>query len=53
MASGVTRDAGYVDYSSTGATGNKFIPQIWSGKLIEKFYPQTCLSEIANTDYEG
>ena len=53
MASGVTREAGYIDYSSTGATGNLFIPQIWAGKLIEKFYPQTCLSEIANTDYEG
>lgn len=30
-----------------------FIPQIWSGKLIEKFYAATVLSAIANTDYEG
>ena len=30
-----------------------FIPAIWSGKLIEKFYAATVLSAIANTDYEG
>ena len=36
-----------VDY-----TGN-FIPEIWSGKLIENFYDATVLSAIANTDYEG
>jgi hypothetical protein len=33
------------------ATG--FIPEIWSGKLIEKFYATTVLSAISNTDYEG
>lgn len=36
-----------VDY-----TGN-FIPEIWSGKLIENFYDSTVLSAITNTDYEG
>ena len=30
-----------------------FIPEIWSGKLIEKFYAATVLAAIANTDYEG
>lgn len=30
-----------------------FIPALWSGKLIEKFYSATVLSAIANTDYEG
>lgn len=30
-----------------------FIPEIWSGKLIEKFYDATVLAAIANTDYEG
>jgi len=30
-----------------------FIPQIWSGKLIEKFYAATVLAAISNTDYEG
>lgn len=29
------------------------IPEIWSGKLLTKFYAATCLAEIANTDYEG
>lgn len=30
-----------------------FIPEIWAGKLIEKFYDATVLAAIANTDYEG
>ncbi len=30
-----------------------FIPEIWSSKLVEKYYDGTVLSEIANTDYEG
>jgi len=30
-----------------------FIPAIWSGKLVEKFYNATVLAAIANTDYEG
>jgi hypothetical protein len=42
---------GHPDYSSTGAY--KFVPQIWSGKMIVKFYDYTCLSKITNTDYEG
>jgi len=33
------------------ATG--FIPEIWSTKLIEKFYASTVLAAISNTDYEG
>lgn len=42
----------------TGSSGNalsgaKFIPEIWSGKLIEKFYNATVLAAISNTDYEG
>lgn len=32
---------------------NGFIPEIWSGKLIEKFYASTVLSAISNTDYQG
>ena len=41
-----------------GSTGNAFqangfIPEIWSGKLVEKFYASTVLSAISNTDYEG
>jgi hypothetical protein len=30
-----------------------FIPEIWSGKLIEKFYATTVLAAISNSDYEG
>lgn len=42
----------------TGGTANAyaangFIPEIWSGKLIEKFYASTVLAAISNTDYEG
>lgn len=37
--------------NTLAATG--FIPAIWSGKLIEKFYNSTVLGAISNTDYEG
>ena len=37
--------AGTVSYSGT------FIPEIWSGKLIEKFYDATVLTAISNTNY--
>ena len=30
-----------------------FIPEIWSTKLIEKYYDSTVLSMVSNTDYEG
>jgi hypothetical protein len=35
------------------AYAGTFIPEIWSGKLIEKFYASTVLAAISNTDYEG
>ena len=38
--------------TSTSYSG-AFIPTLWSGKLLAKFYQNTMLSEIANTDYEG
>lgn len=37
----------------TPAYAGTFIPEVWSGKLIEKFYDATVLGAIANTDYEG
>jgi len=46
-ASTVGRAAGYPNYS------DNFIPQIWSGKLLQKFYTATVFATIANTDYEG
>jgi hypothetical protein len=30
-----------------------FIPEIWSAKLIDKYYDGTVLTSISNTDYEG
>lgn len=30
-----------------------FIPEIWSGKLVEHFYDATVLGAISNTAYEG
>lgn len=35
------------------AYSGTFIPEIWSGKLIEKFYATTVLAAISNTNYEG
>ena len=35
------------------AYSGTFIPEVWSGKLVEKFYAATVLAAIANTDYEG
>jgi len=37
----------------TPAYTGVFIPELWSGKIIEKFYDATVLAAIANTDYEG
>ena len=45
---------GEANYSNTGASNtSKFIPEIWSTKLVEKFYAATVFGEISNTDYEG
>ena len=45
---------GAANYPATGASNtSKFIPEIWSGKLVEKFYNATVFGDIANTDYEG
>ena len=35
------------------APRQKFIPEVWSGKLVAKFYDATVFGAIANTDYEG
>lgn len=39
--------AGMPNYSGT------FIPTIWAGKLLEKFYDASVVPQISNTDYEG
>lgn len=48
---GPARAVGAPNYSSSGTAG--FIPEIWSGKLVEKLYASTVFGEIANTDYTG
>ena len=41
--------------SATGhpAYSGTFIPEVWSGNLVDKFYDATVFGEICNTDYEG
>jgi len=58
MAFSVATPASTPPVYPAGGTGNAFsangfIPEIWSGKLIEKFYASTVLAAISNTDYEG
>lgn len=51
MSIGVARSSGQTDY--TVGSQSKFIPELYSGKLVEKFYKSTVFGEIASTDYEG
>lgn len=54
IAGAGTTPALYPSGSTANAlAANGFIPQIWSGKLVEKFYAATVLAAISNTDYEG
>jgi hypothetical protein len=48
---GVPRVSGIPDYGPSGTIN--FDPEIYSGKLVEKFYKTTLFSEISSTDYEG
>lgn len=48
---GPTRAPGATDYSSSST--NRFIPEVYSGKLVTKFYETTVFGSIASTDYEG
>lgn len=48
---GLPLASGHPDHTSAGT--NKFTPEIWSGKLLRKFYSKTVFAEICNTDYEG
>lgn len=42
--------AGSTDYSASSVA---YIPAVYAGKLLIKFYEATVLSEVTNTDYEG
>ena len=39
--------------AAPGSYAGTFIPEIWSRKLLAKFYAATVLSGITNTEYEG
>lgn len=38
-------------YQSSGDAA--FIPQLWSGRMVDKFYTNTVFADICNTHYEG
>ena len=40
-------------FNTNPSYSGAFIPTLWSGKLLAKFYQNTMLSEMSNTDYEG
>ncbi len=46
-------DASLGSYDTNNGLSGTYIPEIWSGKLIEKFYLATVFAAISNTDYEG
>lgn len=48
---GVPRASGVPEYGPGGTVN--FLPELFSGKLVEKFYKTTVFGEIASTDYEG
>lgn len=41
------------DFATTPSYSGAFIPTLWSGKLLAKFYQNTMLTEVCNTTYEG
>ncbi len=43
----------YLGSSASPAYTGIFIPAVWAGKFVEKFYDATVLGAIASTDYEG
>ena len=50
MASSFPRAAGKVDI---GSDAMRYIPVLYAGKLLVKYYDASVLSVITNTDYEG
>jgi hypothetical protein len=40
-------------YAGNDGLSGTYVPELWSGKMLEKFYMSTVFGEIANTDYEG
>lgn len=46
-------DSSLGTYATSNGLSGTYIPEIWSGKLIDKFYKATVFAAISNTDYEG
>jgi len=55
LATAITTPAIYPvgSLNPTNPYSHSVIPEIWSGKLLEKFYQSTVLAAISNTAYEG
>jgi len=47
---GYSAAAGFRDI---GSSTMDYIPEVWAGELLIKFYDNTVLGDITNTDYEG
>ena len=45
--------AGFRDIGKAGAGNMQYVPVIFSGKLLTKFYAASTLAAISNTEYEG
>lgn len=48
----IQRATGVPSYGPGDGTPN-FVPEVYSGKMVEKFYMSTVFGSIATTDYEG
>jgi hypothetical protein len=51
MSGHVSRSAGHPDYSADGTS--KFIPELWSKKILKKYYTNAIATALCNTDYEN
>lgn len=49
----VAQGSPFLGNNATSAYTGNFIPEVWSGKIIESFYDASVLAAISNTDYEG
>lgn len=43
----------YAVASGLASMSSTYIPEIWTGKMVVKFYDSTIFGSIANTDYKG
>ena len=52
-ASTVLGGVAQANFNHLGTAGYNYIPTLYAGQLLVKFYESSVLSVIANTDYEG